>query len=736
MIDSRVVLGMASVATVIAATPTNAEEVAPKNNSEDVVNKSIISETKDVLTGVLFKLDATTGETVKETLLADTLSSTLDVEKITEVFTYLSDLHGFFTSKSFEEDLDEKRIEGIKQNLISNADWVTYSSGLDLEIRVLYTLIAYNYLEFIKVMDSETEPDMLVKYIDLLESIGETETVSIIRELAEENEIPIYDTQIPYVLYAPSMAQFSPTAVVLEGYLTEKFDSEEHELKVQLGEKTVKATVTEVAETGKQYFKADLGLRYEINYDSQSSLLGEPIFHVVNKKGEIQFTYPMQEQILVSRIDSNIPSIMHLYLKLAGVETEGLMEIDEEVSFAMDSVDKLLDVDTLIQTMLSEKLIDTEKVDIGVLDKMITLYMSSLKKEEEDKATAVENELETISNNIDQIQEELIAMQVSEEENKNPSSTDDTEDSEGLQVATPEGEVKGVSYERTDSVAFAEGASDVFEAVESEVTEAVSEVVDKVKEETVEEESSTEVENTQPIEEGVTEDSEPVESVSEPISTMVQIDDPFRIPLEEVASLKNPFTDIEGSYSESRIIKLYNTDNLLLSEGTLFGLTEEVDRGYLAKVFTNVIKKYGTPKADGNVDTLTDLTAESDKVSIDTVLSTNIMSTVSLSGSLVQEDIFSTEFMPTEGVARKDLAVYLERMLKHLGFDTEVTETDITFTDVDSTLTEEERNAIGLMQSLGVFHGSTDGNFMPTETATKEQLAKVIYNTLAIAGEI
>lgn len=205
-----------------------------------------------------------------------------------------------------------------------------------------------------------------------------------------------------------------------------------------------------------------------------------------------------------------------------------------------------------------------------------------------------------------------------------------------------------------------------------------------------------------------------------------------------VKGLKNPFTDMDDIYSKNEAMILYYAGGgIMKGSNDKFNPWQKVQRGQLAAVLARAV--------GGDVDTKTPL-GLSDVGSYwyayhaQHLVNKGIMAplTKDAQGKVV-EDASSKSFLPHENIQRKDLAVILKRFLEFEGVDTSgISVEHISFTDVQNgkdTLTNEELEAIALMESLGIFHGDA-GNFKPFDNANRAQLAKVIFNTLELVGVV
>ena len=88
--------------------------------------------------------------------------------------------------------------------------------------------------------------------------------------------------------------------------------------------------------------------------------------------------------------------------------------------------------------------------------------------------------------------------------------------------------------------------------------------------------------------------------------------------------------------------------------------------------------------------------------------------------------ISDTEYAPTAGMSRAELAVSLYRYAKLAGIDTESVDPLEKFADA-SLLSDEERTAMGWAVASGIFQGDDQNRLLPDNVLTRAQLAAVLH---------
>ena len=84
------------------------------------------------------------------------------------------------------------------------------------------------------------------------------------------------------------------------------------------------------------------------------------------------------------------------------------------------------------------------------------------------------------------------------------------------------------------------------------------------------------------------------------------------------------------------------------------------------------------------------------------------------------------DFDPTKDITREDLAVLLYNYAKLMGLNLPEINDTIIFND-ESEISEYAVEAVAAMQKAGIINGRTDGNFDPTSTATRAEVAAMFH---------
>lgn len=95
--------------------------------------------------------------------------------------------------------------------------------------------------------------------------------------------------------------------------------------------------------------------------------------------------------------------------------------------------------------------------------------------------------------------------------------------------------------------------------------------------------------------------------------------------------------------------------------------------------------------------------------------------------------ISETEFGVGRYVSREDMATMICRALEKCGVQFAPSGTDTTFAD-SAQISAYAQKAVAQLTALGILNGE-NGNFLPAETATREQGAKVICMVLDKMGK-
>ena len=97
----------------------------------------------------------------------------------------------------------------------------------------------------------------------------------------------------------------------------------------------------------------------------------------------------------------------------------------------------------------------------------------------------------------------------------------------------------------------------------------------------------------------------------------------------------------------------------------------------------------------------------------------------------ITSGISKTEFAPNAKITRQDMAVMLVRFAEYMQQDLKSKFDTFNFGDEES-ISDYAKNAVQIMQNVGIISGWDNGNFAPTETATRAEAAKMLDMLLEI----
>ena len=93
----------------------------------------------------------------------------------------------------------------------------------------------------------------------------------------------------------------------------------------------------------------------------------------------------------------------------------------------------------------------------------------------------------------------------------------------------------------------------------------------------------------------------------------------------------------------------------------------------------------------------------------------------------ITKGISDTEFGVGESVTREDLAVMAYRAAQKVGKLSDATGDDNGFKDGES-ISDYAKEAVATLKSSGIINGDRNGNFNPSNSCTRAEAAKIIYN--------
>lgn len=95
----------------------------------------------------------------------------------------------------------------------------------------------------------------------------------------------------------------------------------------------------------------------------------------------------------------------------------------------------------------------------------------------------------------------------------------------------------------------------------------------------------------------------------------------------------------------------------------------------------------------------------------------------------ITSGVSEKEFGVGSAITRQDMAVFLANALNCAGFVPEQTVEEMTFSD-DAQLADYAREAVYTLAKAGVINGMGDGSFAPEKTATRAEVAVLLYRAM------
>lgn len=698
------VLGLAAlVSTVI---PVEASEVADENEGTTVDlltlgtyslyhSTSLSPQSVDNLEKALTTLDTKDIEIYKSGILTDVLAtSVLSAEMLSSVEKTLDYLSITLTSLGESTlpidnvHLKVEKLTRLQEEITSLKD-VDYKIWIALDTLVQKTRlvgesivlgeVAVNTQQYIL---STAQPLIKGKLIKALDAQGLT-----------------LKTQLTLRTYPETHLQSRAGDIKVTGEIPRTLA--EGTLLVSLAGKKVEATITTDSINGKKLFEADFGHFSTISTYDSSKDLGILTFEVVDTQGN---SVHVSEGENISVTTNDIHMIKEVY----------------DFAYNMYGVDTAKEV---VEVMLEDKALEETSVSLDNLEGVQELLLKyQLPPEPEVKGVSIASvDLKTITGIQDMISSGAVSESAKEE----------------IRILTEDKEVQDILKGSLDKVLTQEQIKVVEEKAESVIKELKeTEEAEETKAE-VEEPLKAEdlVEVTEKVE--IVEPVEPVEPVK-PVTPVKEADehenDAPRLEDAAVQGLENPFEDAAKTYAKNEAIALYNNGKIIEPEKGKLLPSSKVNRSQMAVVLSRVFDAEGEKHVASSIS---DTQGKWYENQVNFVIEQGLMlPSTKIERNTVEDNAIST-FNPSDTLQRKDLAVYMYRVLKKHGIDMETIGVDETsFPDIASSkgLTKEEKLAITVMKEFEIFHGKEDGTFKPFEEANRAHLAKVTYNTMNLLG--
>lgn len=177
---------------------------------------------------------------------------------------------------------------------------------------------------------------------------------------------------------------------------------------------------------------------------------------------------------------------------------------------------------------------------------------------------------------------------------------------------------------------------------------------------------------------------------------------------------QNPFKDAVKSYAYSNIVSLYSKGIFL--ENTSFNPTDELPRAHFALMMA---RAFELEVPETTVFTDISSRSEEEKTAIKALNNYGIINGAT-----------ATTFNPNGNIKRYEAALMINRMLEKQGIKADEGLTS-NFTDIAS-MSSDSKAAITHLASLGIINGKGNNKFDPSGQLTRQEMAKILDNTLKL----
>ena len=182
-----------------------------------------------------------------------------------------------------------------------------------------------------------------------------------------------------------------------------------------------------------------------------------------------------------------------------------------------------------------------------------------------------------------------------------------------------------------------------------------------------------------------------------------------------IARPSTTFTDIENDGHREYIEALAERDIIQSAANDQFYPNKNITRAEFASMIARALEVSPSEATSFN-----DIRGKSYEDDVQALFEIGIIKGVS-----------ATSFNPDGTLTRQQASLMVERMLDHVGVDT-TADGSPQFTDANQ-IAPNAKNAVALMQQLGIISGKANGTFDPNGKLTNSQLAKILYKALETA---
>lgn len=211
-----------------------------------------------------------------------------------------------------------------------------------------------------------------------------------------------------------------------------------------------------------------------------------------------------------------------------------------------------------------------------------------------------------------------------------------------------------------------------------------------------------------------------VPSIKDYINAEIDLDIPGVYKQSHEALIKlsakdlQPFTDLPNNWAKDYITNLYA--NGIFVQDSKFRPAAQTKRYEFALMVQRTFNFENT--ADKGFKDLPKLAEAIDAIN-------------ALANNKIINGTSDTTFSPSETIKRQDAAIMIYRLLEHYGLNADVTATsqfpDVTLPANPTDYQKEIYTAVTQLAKYQIIVGDEKGKFNPTQSLTREQMAKVLY---------
>lgn len=185
----------------------------------------------------------------------------------------------------------------------------------------------------------------------------------------------------------------------------------------------------------------------------------------------------------------------------------------------------------------------------------------------------------------------------------------------------------------------------------------------------------------------------------------------------EVREHTKDFSDVKNVFSEQQIHQLASRGIINGKTNNTFDPYTNITRGQFSAMVARAMDVNATEKSE-----FKDITNQWYEENVQALFENGIIKGKS-----------ATVFDPESSLTRQQAALMMYRALQYVEYPMPQDAVQAVYSDSEK-ISQDAMEAVAVLQQLQIMTGKEDGQFAPTETLTRAQMGKILYETLRLIG--